>query len=174
MPARGNVACRAATTGFSPDTSLASRVTVTWSCAALSAGETAVSLTLVTPATCLARCPSRVIAAVSALVSLVSERAATMVMRLVVRDPSSGAPSVSAWTLGVEFDRNRLGSLLTSLPSDGSAIIAAAAAMTHPAMTSSRNRTTRAARASKNLITGPRRVGRSEFPSCSGVCAPRR
>ena len=160
-PVFGNVASRAATTGLSPAASLASRVTVTWSCTAFCDGETAMSLTPVTPATFLASSPSLLIAASSALVSGVPERAATMVILLVVRSPSSGAPSVCACTLGVPPARNRLGSLLTSLPSEGSATVAPTSATTQAAMTISRNRTTPAARAAKNLTTPPGRRGRA-------------
>ena len=117
-----------------------------------------------TPATFSASLPSFLIAAWSALVSGVPERAATMVILLVVRSPSSGAPSVCACTLGAPLARNRLGSLLTWLPSEGSATVAPTSATTQAAMTSSRNRTTPAARAAKNLMTHPGRRGRAGCP----------
>src|SRR5580693_10131227 len=90
-------------------------------------------------------------AATSALVSRVPEVAATMVTLLVVRAPSSEAPRSAAWTLPALPDRNRLGSLFTSLPSEGSATTAATSATSQQAMTSRRNRTTQAASDSKNL-----------------------
>ena len=173
-PAFGNVASKDATTGLSPATSLASRVTVTCSCTASCDGETAASLTSVTPATFLASSPSRAIAASSALVSGVPERAATMVILLVVRSPSSGAPSVCACTLGAPLARNRLGSLLTSLPSEGSATVAPTSATTQAAMTSHRNLTTPAARAAKNLTTPPDRRDRPRRAGCDGCAVGRR
>src|SRR6266566_1111332 len=161
-PDRGKVSCSALTTGRRPATSVASLLTLTWIWTALRPGETATARTEVTGLSCRARFASRVTAATSAAVSGPSDRAATMVILLVAGLPSSGAPSEDAVTLRAAEPRNRLGSLLTSLPRLGSATVARTRTTPQATATGTRNLTTnRASPASQPRLTGPPRTGRS-------------
>ena len=76
---------------------------------------------------------------------------------LLVTLPSSGAASAAACTLGAAAGRNRLGSLFTSLPSPGSATMAATVTASQPSTTSQRNRTANPAITTKNppALSGP-------------------